>query len=268
MNVASKLNPGSAIEELRQRRNTELTTDFNQKINEIDTQASDQETLFSTIEKGTGVVVGTGALLKGAYQKLSQLKTKLKGLRGKGEDESTNGTDDIQYNETELQPTEVEIPNTEMGGGTQVTSEPSGTGVGDVELSESVASAENQPSTEGADPDFTGEGEDVAEDVGEDVGESVAEGGAEAGVEAGAEAGLGATLEAFGTAADATGFGAVAGVILNIVGAAVLAGGIGVGIAGDISTANQEKEDTQNAQQQYNQQLQGAIPGVAGRFAT
>lgn len=183
-----------------------------------------------------------------------------------------------QVGETELAPAEGEIPSTELGSGTYTTSEPSGSGLGDVELSESVAKGTNQPSTETDDAGFTGEGDEAADagdaiaDISGDVGETASAVGDTAAAVTDAAAGVGEAvatggLEAAGAALDATGVGAPIGAILGIIGLVVGTGAtIGSTIAEGVSSG-QEQSDTEKAQAQEESDLANP-PDYAGKFAS
>ena len=181
-----------------------------------------------------------------------------------------------QVGETELAPSEGEIPSTDIGGGTYTTSEPFGKGSGNIELTE--MGEDNQPSTEGPDPDFTGAGDEAADagdalaDISGDVGETASAVADTAGAVTDAAAGVGeavaaGSLESVGAALDATGVGAPIGAILGILGLVVGTGAtIGSTIAEGVSSG-QEQSDTEKAQAQEESDLANP-PDYAGKFAS
>lgn len=183
-----------------------------------------------------------------------------------------------QVGETELAPSEGEIPTTELESGTYTTSEPSGSGLGDIELSESVAKGTNQPSAETGDEGFTGTGDDAGDAIADIAGDTEATtdavsstAGAVSDVAAGVgeAADVGATigLESAGAALDATGVGAPIGAILGILGLVVGTGAtIGSTIAEGVSSG-QEQSETTTAQEQEESDLANP-PDYAGKFAS
>lgn len=212
----------------------------------------------------------------------------------------SNYTSQPTVTETPLAQTEINIPDTEMGGGNFVTTEPSGLGSGDIELTD--MGSQNQPSTEGLDDEgFTGEGEiGDAEDAGDGIGDAISNifsGGiadtlnsatsgvtdalgdvasgvsdiAETATETGAEA-LSAGLESAGAVADAVGaatfgIGDIIGAILGIGGAIV--GGVSA-VAGGVSSAvssGAEQTATSAAQQAERIGLANP-PDYAGKFGS
>ncbi len=181
-----------------------------------------------------------------------------------------------QVGETELAPADGEIPETELGAGRVPSTQPSGRGSGDIELTE--RGTDNQPSTETDDADFTGTGEaeeavdstanavadttDAVTDVASSAGEVAA--GATDAVATAAEVG---GLEGAGAALDATGIGAPIGAILGILGLVVgTATTIGSAVAEGVSTGD-EQSDTKDAQGAEETALANP-PDYAGKFAS
>ncbi len=107
-------------------------------------------------------------------------------------------------------------------------------------------------------------------DVGEVGEETVAETGAEVAGETGAEVagevGAEVGLEAAGAALDATGFGAILGVVLQGIGIAGAAAGVGAGIVGSDAAQQLQQSETFSAEKTEQAQLR-APPDVTGKFA-
>ena len=165
-----------------------------------------------------------------------------------------------QVGETPLAPRTIEDPDNP---GQQLqTLEPSGRGSGDVEMTD--IGTNQQPSTEGPDPDFTGTGD--AEETAEtalDTGEEIAT-GADTALETGLETG-GAVAEALGP--ETFGIGDIIGLIMQGIGFATAGG---TAVAGLIGTDDAEKDEQTEANQAKQQELQDLAtpPDVAGKFAT
>lgn len=81
------------------------------------------------------------------------------------------------------------------------------------------------------------------------------------------ETGIGTALEAGGDALDATGVGAPIGAILNVLGGLVLGTSMGAGIIGEITSNNEQQENTAQAQEQLKLQTSSGISTIAGRYA-
>ncbi len=187
-----------------------------------------------------------------------------------------------QVSETELAPAEGEIPDTELNAGRIPSTEPSGRGSGDIELSESVAKGQNQPSTETSDDGFTGTGDDAADGIADITGDveattdavadttsAVTDAAATAGDVAATAGDVGATigLESAGAVLDASGIGAPIGAILGIIGLVVgSAATIGSTIAEGVSSGG-EQSDTKDAQTAEETALANP-PDYAGKFAS
>jgi len=189
-----------------------------------------------------------------------------------------------QVNETELAPAEGEIPDTELGAGRIPSTEPSGRGSGDIELT--ARGDNNQPSTETSDDGFTGTGDDGADALADVTGDveattdavadttsAVTDAAATAGDLAGTAAATAgdvaatAGLEGAGAVLDATGIGAPIGAILGIIGLVVgSAATIGSTIAEGVSSGG-EQSDTKDAQTQEESDLANP-PDYAGKFAS
>ncbi len=181
-----------------------------------------------------------------------------------------------QVGETELAPADGEIPETELGPGRIPSTEPSGRGSGDIELTD--RGTDNQPSMETDDAGFTGTGDaeeavdstanavadttDAVTNVASSAGEVAA--GATDAVATAAEVG---GLEGAGAALDATGIGAPIGAILGILGLVVgTATTIGSAVAEGVSTGD-EQSDTKDAQTAEETALANP-PDYAGKFAS
>tara|TARA_R100000231_G_scaffold37543_2_gene32929 strand:- start:2703 stop:3683 length:981 start_codon:yes stop_codon:yes gene_type:complete len=106
--------------------------------------------------------------------------------------------------------------------------------------------------------DAVDEGADIAEDIGESAGEI-------AGETAGEIAGEGA-LEGVGTALDASGFGAIIGVPLQILGAVGLISSVGAGIGTAAEAGAQLNENLKTNAENLQKAKQQAV-NVAGKFS-
>ncbi len=350
-----KANTGDAISMLKARRDTEANTVFNDAINEIDTQASNEESLAGNLAKGTASVIGAGALAKKSYQtflkwKSNRNKNKQEqedGNEEEDEDVGTTNEDDFsgQMNEategtdtTPTQPMEVEMTEFEpVDDNVSITTVADEADTDLDTLGEyPITTSETAPFLQRTDatrdiPDIEEEAEDGVSDLA-DAGEDVASGitdtisnlansaqsalsnvgsvignltgatedgvasasssitnalssasdsvnglvdsatavgetAVETGVEAGAETALGTGIEAVSTALDATGIGAVVGWIGNVVGVLRLAGGVGASIGMDVSASNNEDSQTQQAQNDLSNTVQGAVQGIQGKYA-
>ncbi len=156
-------------------------------------------------------------------------------VRG-GETEMTQFRQRAPETETEVEPTDIEPT--------------------DIEPTEAITEA----TTEGTE----GKTEGAAEG-GEIAGEVAGEIGGEAAVE-GAEIAGDVALEAVGSAADATGVGALVGVPLQIVGGIGLLAAIGGGIYGGIQTGKQLQSALESAGTQEQQAKSASLP-VGGMFS-
>ena len=300
----------NTLEQLNNAKNLRAEQEFNDTMADINEKAQEKTNLFGDIEKAGaslgGLVLGMKSV-KGIYNKIQKIR------KGKSTTEETEETgDDLpeglsredyegvisdfqdgvtqpsqateeetevpepQVIETELAPTTTDVPSTELGT-SQQTTEPFGRGEGDIEMR--TMGSDNQPSEEGADPSFTGEGEgltDAIDDVTPDLTSGLTDavsgatdaisGLASAGATAGAE-GLSEGLETAGAVAEAIpGIGSIVGLVLE--GAGVLAGigGVATGIIGsDVASTAQEKATLQA--QKAEQQAQALPADVAGRYA-
>lgn len=336
---------GSAIADLRSQIKSRAETDFNEAINAIDTQASDNENLFGTIQKAGASITAVGAIGKGVLQNFSKLKAKFR----KGDETSEDNpdaeadTEASSSGDIEMTGTTTETPymtsevddvattggdlNADRAGDFGDEAEEADTdligpeeGLGEMDAPsflESTGATRDIPeeATEEVAEDIGDTAEDAAGEIGGSITDTLSSIGssisstagdalssitsaassavsgavdgasgaisgavdaagtaaataAEAGAEAGGEAALGAGLEAAGAAADATGIGAIGGVILNIVGALVLGGSMTAGIVGDVESQNQQSEQTQQAQDNMQAQINAGYSNIAGRFAT
>lgn len=105
MDIANRFNPGDAIAGLKQQRKDLATTNFNEMIDEINTTAQDEETLYGTIQKTGASITAVGAIGKGALKGFQKLKAK---LSGKDTDDAETG--DGETTETATETAEVEAP--------------------------------------------------------------------------------------------------------------------------------------------------------------
>lgn len=169
--------------------------------------------------------------------------------------------------ETELEPQSTEISSTELDAGEIPSTEPSGSGLGDIELAP-IKGGTQQPSTETDDAGFTGEGDggDAVGDIGEALGDATTDAGETASglvsgttdaltsagetiASVGSEAVAGG-LESAGVVADSLGavtFGIsdIVGAILGIAGLAVGAGTtIGGAVSSAVSTGDEQSDQT------------------------
>lgn len=198
-----------------------------------------------------------------------------------------NYKDQPQVGETELEQRTIEVPDSELGGGEIPTSEPAGSGLGDIELAP-VKGATQQPSTETDDAGFTGEGDAPVDDVGEALGNATTDAGETAGdlvsgtTEALTDAGstiastateaTAAGLESAGAVADSLGavtFGVsdIIGAILGIAGLAVGAGTTIAGAVGSAVSTGDEESEEQSAEAQEKTDLANP-PDYQGRVAS
>jgi len=195
------------------------------------------------------------------------------------------GEDEPQFSERGLDETEIDVPQSELGGGSITTTEPSGVGSGDVELTD-VPGAEQQPSLETGDEGFTGTGDSASdaiadlsgdvEGISDAVGNSVnavsnvASSATSALTEGGSallEGGIEGGIEAAGAALDASVVGAPIGAILGIIGLiAGTATTVGSAVAEGVSSGKEQSE-TETAQDQEKQALANP-PNYAGKFAS
>ena len=203
----------------------------------------------TTIGDATGIPLesaGAGKLLK---YTVSKLKSKF-GKGGKGGEADEGDYEFKPYTETDLEPTTTEIPSTELGSETVTTTEPSGSGLGDVEMSTFADhNAEINESDPNADQDIQeqgdqqireirdgdangGNGPDAPADDGEagDAGEAGEEIVGEGAEEITGEV----TAETVGAALDATGIGAIIGVALQV----------GAGIFGAVEAADSNTDES------------------------
>lgn len=93
---------GSALSSLKQARNTELATDFNELTTGISQKTTNLEDIYGAVQKGGASVVGTGALLKGAYTSFKKWKAN-KGKKEEGDEEDGEEADEATGNEDDLQ---------------------------------------------------------------------------------------------------------------------------------------------------------------------
>ncbi len=115
MDIASSYSTGSAITDLRNANKAEAETKFNEMIDTINTQASDEDTLFGGIQKAGASIVGVGALGKGVISNFQKLKAKLSGKNSKkeggdedAEDGDGEGVEMDTYQIAPRQPRQIE----------------------------------------------------------------------------------------------------------------------------------------------------------------
>ena len=77
---------GSALSSLKNVRDTELATDFNEITTGISQNTTSLEDIYGAVQKGGASVVGTGALLKGAYTSFKKWKAN-RGKKEEGDDD-------------------------------------------------------------------------------------------------------------------------------------------------------------------------------------
>jgi len=183
------------------------------------------------------------------------------------------GADEQTVTDTPLEPSETTISDTELGSGTEPTTEPSGLGSGDIELAP-LKGATQQPSTETDLEGFTGEGEGDAADVISNLTSKTVSGatdvlkGASTAAEEGAAETAGTIEETVGDVADAIPIvGPIIGTILQGIGIATAIGGVAAGIVGTLDVGAQQVKDTTAAQR--TEQAAKMLPpaDLAGKYA-
>lgn len=193
-----------------------------------------------------------------------------------------NYKDQPQVGETELEQRTMDVPDTELDAGQITTSEPAGSGLGDIELAP-VKGATQQPSTETDDAGFTGEGDNVGEALGNattdaDTAGDLVSGTTEALTDAGstiastAADATAAGLETAGAVSDSLGavtFGIsdIVGAILGIAGLAVGAGTTIAGAVGSAVSTGDEESEEQTAESDEKSALANP-PNYQGRVAS
>lgn len=127
MDIANRFDAGNAIATLRQARNDQATTDFNEMIDEINTKAQDDDTLFGGIQKAGASITAVGAIGKGVIGNFQKLKAKISGKNSQkeggdeeAEDEGGEGTELDTYQIAPRQPSETQ----EAGDTTEADAEP------------------------------------------------------------------------------------------------------------------------------------------------
>lgn len=93
---------GSALNSLKQTRDTELATSFNELTTGISQKTTNLEDIYGAVQKGGASVVGTGALLKGAYTSFKKWKAN-RGKKEEGDKEEDEDADEGTANEDDLQ---------------------------------------------------------------------------------------------------------------------------------------------------------------------
>ena len=112
MDIANRYDAGGAIATLRQARNDAATTDFNEMIDEINTKAQDEDTLFGTVQKAGASITAVGAIGKGVVSNIQKLKSKISGKNsqkeGGDEEAEDEGTEMDTYQIAPRQPRQLE----------------------------------------------------------------------------------------------------------------------------------------------------------------
>lgn len=126
MDIANRFDAGGSIANLMQQRTTEAETSFNELMDSINTKATDEDTLFGTIQKAGASVTAVGAIAKGTFQGIMKLKNSISGNNSKkeggdddAEDESETGTEMDTYQTAPRQPSETQ----EAGDSTEADAE-------------------------------------------------------------------------------------------------------------------------------------------------
>ncbi len=127
MDIANRFNPGDAIAGLKQKRKDLADADFNEMIDEINTTAQDENTLYGSIQKTGASITAVGAIGKGVLTGVQKLRAKLSG-QDDDDAETGDGEADITGTET-AEPTSApqEVEMTDMsdtaplGGATDAT---------------------------------------------------------------------------------------------------------------------------------------------------
>jgi|11BtaG_2_1085332.scaffolds.fasta_scaffold02202_8 hypothetical protein len=113
MDIVSSYSSGSAINDLRNANKAEATTKFNEMIDNINTQAQDEETLYGTIQKTGASVVGVGAIGKGVLSNFQKLRAKITGKNSKKDGGDEDAEDEMGAEEGGAEaPTEIEMTGT------------------------------------------------------------------------------------------------------------------------------------------------------------
>jgi hypothetical protein len=98
MDILSSYSSGSAITDLRNANKAEAETQFNEMMNEINTQTADEDTLYGSVQKAGASITAVGAIGKGVITNFQKLKSKITGEDGDGAE-----GDGTQLDEVELQ---------------------------------------------------------------------------------------------------------------------------------------------------------------------
>jgi hypothetical protein len=91
MDIANRYSSGDAITDLRNASKARAETNFNEMINSIDTKASDEGTLYGSIQKAGASITAVGAIGKGVLTNYQKLKDK---INGKEEDTTAEDGED------------------------------------------------------------------------------------------------------------------------------------------------------------------------------
>lgn len=196
---------------------------------------------------------------------------------------------DPQVTDTPLAQSQVEVPDTELGSGTMDTTEPAGSGSGNIEMQSFSANdgvdssapemtgtgpsapggeVEMQTFSSSAEEGATEVGETAAETAGEVAGETAAEVGTDVAVDAGVEI----STQIAGAALDTTGILAPIGILLEIGGA--IFGGVEAAEQrtdkpdSDARKALADKTQVENLQTQASDQTSEAKAQVAQQHFT
>jgi hypothetical protein len=115
MDIASSYTSGSAISDLRTANKTEAETNFNEMMNDINTQTADEDSLYGSVQKAGASVVAVGAIGKGVVTNFQKLKDMVSGKSSKkeggddeAEDESETGTEMDTYQIAPTRPSETQ----------------------------------------------------------------------------------------------------------------------------------------------------------------
>lgn len=100
MDIANRFNPGDAIAGLKQKRKDLADADFNEMIDEINTTAQDENTLYGSIQKTGASITAVGAIGKGVLKGVQKLRAKLSGRDADDDAETGDGEAEITGAET------------------------------------------------------------------------------------------------------------------------------------------------------------------------
>lgn len=119
MDIASSYSSGNAITDLRNANKASAETKFNEMIDNINTQASDENTLFGSVQKAGASITAVGAIGKGVISNFSKLKAKITGNNSTKEGGDDDAEDEVGEGEggqeIEMTGTTTETPYTTAG---------------------------------------------------------------------------------------------------------------------------------------------------------